>query len=73
MSLRWGYIVKGFGGTELKTNTTGQNEPVAETKQRNIRVPDDLWKLATEKAKRRHETITAVLIRALWAYVEEDK
>ena len=44
---------------------------VAETKVRTVRVDDELWQAAQEKAKRRRETVAAVIKRALLAYVEE--
>lgn len=51
---------------------TGQNRPV-NTPKRNIRISDELWQKATEKAERRHEpSVTAVIVRLLWAWVEED-
>jgi predicted transcriptional regulator len=50
----------------------GETHPVAETKVRTVRVDDELWKMAQEKAKRRRETVAAVIKRALLAYVEED-
>jgi predicted transcriptional regulator len=46
--------------------------PVAETKVRTVRVDDELWKKAQEKAKRRRETVAAVIKRALLAYVEDE-
>ena len=53
------------------TSTAGQNRPVTETKQRNVRVDDELWQAALEKAKRRRETVADVIRRALLAYVED--
>lgn len=44
---------------------------VAETKVRTVRVDDELWQAAQEKAKKRRETVAAVIKRALLAYVEE--
>lgn len=38
---------------------------------RNIRVPDDLWRAAQVEAENRRETVSAVIIRALAAYVGE--
>lgn len=52
----------------------GRDIPFVEdgsTKVRTVRVDDELWKMAQEKAKRRRETVAAVLKRALLAYVEE--
>ncbi len=43
------------------------------TKVRTVRVDDELWKMAQEKAKRRRETVAAVLKRALVEYVEGEK
>lgn len=45
---------------------------VAETKIRGVRVPDDLWERAQEKAKRRHTTVSAVLVSRLLEWVEEE-
>ena len=53
------------------TSTAGHNQPVTETKSRNVRVDDELWQAALEKAKRRRETVADVIRRALLAYVEE--
>lgn len=46
---------------------------MAETKVRTVRVDDELWTKAQEKAKRRRESVAAVIKRALLAYVEEEK
>jgi predicted transcriptional regulator len=43
---------------------------VAETKVRTVRVDDELWEAAQAKAKRRRETVAAVIKRALLEYVE---
>ncbi|MFI0857876.1 hypothetical protein ACH4TX_41810 [Streptomyces sp. NPDC021098] len=40
-----------------------------ETPKHNVRVPDPLWKAATEKAKREGCTITDVIVAALHRYV----
>jgi len=50
-----------------------ETAPVAETKVRTVRVDDELWQAAQEKAKRRRETVAAVIKRALLAYVEEER
>jgi predicted transcriptional regulator len=50
----------------------GDTQPVAETKVRTVRVDDELWEAAQKKAKRRRETVAAVIKRALLAYVEEE-
>jgi hypothetical protein len=39
------------------------------TPPRSVRVPDDLWRAAQEKAARRGETLTDVIRRALERYV----
>lgn len=39
------------------------------TPKRNVRVPDPLWKAATEKAKEEGRTITDVIVTALHRYV----
>ena len=45
---------------------------MAETKVRTVRVDDELWRMAQEKAKRRRESVAAVIKRALLAYVEDE-
>ena len=50
----------------------GDNPSVAETKVRTVRVDDELWEAAQAKAKRRRETVAAVIKRALLAYTEEE-
>lgn len=37
---------------------------------RNIRIPDDLWQAAKAKADSRHETVSAVIVRALVDYTQ---
>lgn len=57
-------------------NTEGdpvQTASVPETKNRNVRVDDELWNAAQEKAKARRESVSDVIRRALLAYVEEGK
>jgi predicted HicB family RNase H-like nuclease len=39
------------------------------TPVRNLRVPDDLWRAAKDKAAREGKTVTEVLIAALRRYV----
>lgn len=39
------------------------------TPKHNIRVPDPLWKAATEKAKAEGRTVTDVIVSALHRYV----
>lgn len=39
------------------------------TPSRNVRVPDDLWYAALEKAAERNETLADVIRRALQRYV----
>ena len=39
------------------------------TPLRSIRIPDDLWHAALERADERGESVTAVVIRALERYV----
>lgn len=46
------------------------NQP--KTPARGVRVPNALWLPALDKAQQSGETVTAVLIRALHAYVAED-
>ena len=41
---------------------------VAETRLRSVRVPDDVWKDAQERAAKRGETVSAVIVRALERY-----
>lgn len=42
------------------------------TKIRGVRVDDELWQRAQEKAARRREAVADVIRRALLAYVEDD-
>lgn len=53
------------------TRPAGEDRDVPETKVRTVRVDDELWAAAQAKAKRRRETVAAVIKRALLAYVEE--
>lgn len=53
--------------------TTVQNQAVAETTKRGVRVDDDLWERAQKKARDRRESVADVIRRALLAYVEEGK
>lgn len=39
------------------------------TKARGIRVPDELWQAALEKAKAEDTTVTAVVLKELRRYV----
>ena len=48
-------------------------DAVPVTKIRTVRVDDELWEAAQEKAKRRRESVADVIRRALLAYIEEDK
>lgn len=50
-----------------------QNQGMAETTKRGVRVDDDLWERAQAKAKDRRESVADVIRRALLAYVEEGK
>ena len=43
------------------------NQP--RTPLRSVRVPDELWTQAKEKAAQQHETVSSVIIAALEAYV----
>jgi predicted transcriptional regulator len=52
---------------------TRDTDPVPVTKIRTVRVDDELWEAAQEKAKRRRESVADVLRRALLAYIEDDK
>lgn len=49
-----------------------EDQRVPETKVRTVRIDDELWQAAQEKAKRRRETVAAVIKRALLAYVEDE-
>ena len=46
---------------------------MSNTPLRNIRIPDDEWEAAKRVAAERHETISAVIRRALREYVEEER
>lgn len=50
-----------------------QDAPVAITPKRSIRIDDELWDQAVEKAKDRRESVADVVRRALLAYVEEGR
>lgn len=43
------------------------------TPLRNIRVNDELWRAAAETAKRRGESLTAVIVAALERYVKRHR
>ena len=45
------------------------NQPRPDNPARSVRVPDDLWTAAKERAAERGETVTDVLVRALRRYV----
>lgn len=51
--------------------TTGQTQRVATTKIRGVRIDDELWEAAQERAKDRRETVADVIRRALLAYIEQ--
>lgn len=38
---------------------------------RTVRVPDDTWKAAQERAAERGETVSAVVVRALERYIRQ--
>lgn len=48
-----------------------QTPSVAVTKIRAVRIDDELWEQAQQKAKDRRESVADVIRRALLAYVEE--
>lgn len=50
-----------------------QTASVAVTPKRSIRIDDELWQAATEKAKDRREAVADVIRRALLAYVSESR
>ena len=45
------------------------NQPRPDNPARSVRVRDELWNAAKERAAEREETVTDVLIRALERYV----
>lgn len=49
-----------------------EDQDVAVTKVRGVRIDDNLWRRAQAKAARRRETVAAVIKRALLAYVEDE-
>jgi hypothetical protein len=53
------------------TSSVRQNEDVAASKIRNIRVDEDLWRLAGVVTKRRRETISGVIKRLLAEYIDQ--
>ena len=46
-------------------------ENVALTPARSVRIPDALWKKAKAKAKSQHTTVTAIIVKALYDWVNE--
>lgn len=44
------------------------NQPRKDNPARSIRVPDDLWQAAKDRAAERGETVTDAVIRALRRY-----
>lgn len=57
----------------MRTDTTSirENEDVAVTNLRTLRIDDELWALASIITKRRRETASGVMKRQLAEYVEE--
>lgn len=53
------------------TSQVQQNGAVPITKLRNMRVDDDTWLAAKAAAKAEGETVSAVLVRSLHAYVAD--
>ncbi len=49
------------------------NQPRPDNPTRQVRVEDGLWRAAREAAKAQGETVSAVIRRALEAYVEESR
>lgn len=45
------------------------NQPRPDNPARGVRVPDELWEAAKERAAERGETVTDVIVRALKRYV----
>lgn len=41
------------------------------TPKRSVRVPEELWRAVMEKAHRRGETVTEVIVRALKRYLRD--
>jgi hypothetical protein len=44
---------------------------MAITPPRSVRIPDVLWKKAKAKAKAQHTTVTAVIVKALYDWINE--
>jgi len=44
---------------------------MTDTPARSIRIPEKLWKQAKIKAKREHTTISAIIVKALFDWVNE--
>jgi hypothetical protein len=42
------------------------------TPARSIRIPDKLWAKAKAKAKREHTTVSAIIVKALLDWVDEN-
>ncbi|MSV98070.1 MAG: hypothetical protein F2858_05455 [Actinobacteria bacterium] len=46
-------------------------DSMAITPPRSVRIPDVLWKKAKAKAKVQHTTVTAVIVKAIYDWVNE--
>ena len=46
-------------------------DSMAFTPPRSVRIPDVLWKKAKAKAKVQHTTVTAVIVKAIYDWVNE--
>jgi predicted HicB family RNase H-like nuclease len=44
---------------------------MALTPARSVRIPEALWKKAKAKAKAQHTTVTAIIVKALYDWVNE--
>jgi hypothetical protein len=44
---------------------------MTDTPARSVRIPEKLWKQAKAKAKKEHTTVSAVIVKALFKWVNE--
>ena len=44
---------------------------MTDTPARSIRIPDKLWKQAKAKAKKEHTTVSAIIVKKLFEWVNQ--
>jgi len=55
----------------LKQSEARTVQGMAITPPRSVRIPDVLWRKAKAKAKTQHTTVTAVIVKALYDWVND--